>query len=195
MKNPPIYAIPYCPPRLGLPRREPRFGREGLDRAKLRLRNFKPEDLGALVEIDSLCFPAALAYNKEHLLGYLRHRFVTTFIAEYDRQIIGFVLVVHHKREEYVHLVTLDVMPHYQGLGVGKWLLGAVLQMATSVKVEKIQLEVAVTNRKAIDLYRTFGFRITRRLKKYYADNTNGLLMVLNFGAQSAHLECTSNEN
>lgn len=160
MNNPPINANSLCPTRLDS-RRDSRSRREGFDQDKLRLRNFKPNDLGALVEIDLLCFPAALAYTKEHLLGYLRHRSVTTFIAEYDQQIIGFVLLVHYKREKHIHLVTLDVIPQFQGLGVGKWLLGAVLQMAASVKVVKIQLEVAVTNQKAIDLYRTFGFRIT----------------------------------
>jgi len=57
--------------------------------------------------------------------------------------------------------------------------LGAVLQMAISVKAVRIRLEVAATNQKAIGLYRRFGFRIAGRLANYYADNTDGLFMIL----------------
>jgi len=195
LKNLPLNSTPHCPPRSGLSRREGRFGRSGFWWAKLRLRDFKPRDVATLAKIDSLCFPAALAYNKDQLLEYLRHRSATTFIAEYDWQIIGFALVIHQKREKHIHLVTLDVLPQYQGLGIGKWLLGAVLQLAASVKVARVQLEVAVTNREALGLYRKFRFRIARKMKRYYADNTDGFFMVLDFVAQSAHLECASNKN
>ena len=154
-----------------------------------------PGDLEVLVQIDSLCFPEVIAYNREHLLEYLRHRTARVFVVEYGRQVIGFALTVHDKKENQIHLITLDVIPQYQGLGVGKWLLDAVLQMAVCAKVVKIRLEVAVTNKKAIGLYRTFGFRITRTLKKYYADNTDGFLMVLWPRGPESTFGCASNEN
>jgi ribosomal protein S18 acetylase RimI-like enzyme len=68
-----------------------------------------------------------------------------------------------------VHL-TMAVHPGWQGKGVGKILLGELIDWAKrAAAVEKIELHVRSSNTAAMSLYKKFGFvevgRWTRRLK------------------------------
>jgi L-phenylalanine/L-methionine N-acetyltransferase len=65
-----------------------------------------------------------------------------------------------------VHL-TLAVHPGWQGQGVGRALLGRLIEWArTAPAVEKIELHVRASNEPAQALYRKMGFREIGRLQR-----------------------------
>ena len=59
------------------------------------------------------------------------------------------------------HIVRLTIVVHpgHEGQGIGKRLLGSLIEWARSApRVRKIELNVRATNTRAIGLYRSLGF-------------------------------------
>jgi ribosomal-protein-alanine N-acetyltransferase len=76
-------------------------------------------------------------------------------------------------------LANIAVTPEHRGRGHGAYLLSTVLDVARSRDVESIYLEVRVGNKRAIDLYRGFGFgEVGVRHQYYDAPKEDALLMV-----------------
>ncbi|HIK36380.1 MAG: ribosomal protein S18-alanine N-acetyltransferase [Geminocystis sp.] len=69
---------------------------------------------------------------------------------------------------EEAHITILAIHPDYQGRGLGSLLLKNLLEEAYNRGLERATLEVAQSNKKAINLYKKFGFKEAGRRKKYY---------------------------
>ena len=69
---------------------------------------------------------------------------------------------------EEAHITLLAVHPDYYRQGLGSLLLLALLQDAIARKLAWATLEVNVNNKKALNLYRKFGFEVVGTRKKYY---------------------------
>ncbi len=68
------------------------------------------------------------------------------------------------------HITTVAVDPAAQGRGIATGLLLALINRAHGLDVTALTLEVRVSNTKAQDLYRRFGFVPAGMRKSYYAD-------------------------
>ena len=147
------------------------------DLARLVLRDYQPRDLPELVDIDSRCFAKGIAYTEEEFQRFLKKRRSATCIAEFGTQIVGFAITVTNTKNKLMHLVTLDILPEWQGKGVGKWLLQQIMRRARRDNVERINLEVAEDNPKAIQFYRNQGFQTVKRLRSYYSEDCHALSM------------------
>jgi len=78
------------------------------------------------------------------------------------------------------HLVSIAVLREYRGRGIGSALLQETIDVLRSrYDVESVFLEVRVSNRPAISLYKKFGFQIVRRIPHYYRDGEDAYVMVL----------------
>jgi [ribosomal protein S18]-alanine N-acetyltransferase len=71
---------------------------------------------------------------------------------------------------EEAHITLLMIHPEYQGQGLGQLLLVALLEDAMRRKLERATLEVRVSNKAAISLYKKFGFQVAGRRKGYYQE-------------------------
>jgi RimJ/RimL family protein N-acetyltransferase len=84
--------------------------------------------------------------------------------------------VKYSKGKHRAH-VGLGMLPEYRGKGVGRALLEEALGWARSQRVRKLSLEVIASNKRAVALYRSFGFvqdGVNRRhfkIKGRYVDN------------------------
>jgi ribosomal-protein-alanine N-acetyltransferase len=65
-------------------------------------------------------------------------------------------------------LANLAVLKGYQGLGIGSGLLGLVLDRAAEEEVKELFLEVRSSNRRAMELYRSRGFKQVGTREDYY---------------------------
>ena len=66
------------------------------------------------------------------------------------------------------HITLLGIHPQYRHQGLGMLLLNSLLQEAKEKNLHHATLEVKVTNDKAIQLYKKFGFQIAGTRKNYY---------------------------
>jgi ribosomal-protein-alanine N-acetyltransferase len=150
---------------------------ESFDISGLNVRDFHPGDLEQLLNIDQLCFPRGIAYTKKDFQRLLEKKGSFTIVAEFNQQIVAFGITLTDTIEKQMHLVTLDVLPSLQGKRIGSLLMNHILNRACLDKLNRIDLEVAEDNPKAIRFYRGQGFQTVQRLKKYYANNRDALLM------------------
>jgi ribosomal-protein-alanine N-acetyltransferase len=76
------------------------------------------------------------------------------------------------------HISTIAVHPDWRGQGAGEQLLVGVLERALDLQAVKTTLEVRVTNTRAQNLYRKYGFEEVGRRRRYYRDNGEDALLM-----------------
>ncbi len=69
------------------------------------------------------------------------------------------------------HISTIAVHPEWQGRRLGELLLWNMTRHALHMRSRVLTLEVRVSNTRAQQLYRKYGFEIAGRRKGYYRDN------------------------
>jgi ribosomal-protein-alanine N-acetyltransferase len=84
-----------------------------------------------------------------------------------DTLLIGFIIgrVVLDEAE----ILEFSIDPSYQGYGYGKTLLKHLIMLLQEKKIGKIFLEVRHSNRRAMQLYHSIGFREISIRKDYYS--------------------------
>lgn len=98
-------------------------------------------------------------------------------IAELDGEHVGNCSVAslgNCQRYQHRCSVAIALYQKYCGLGIGKQMLGTVLEVAKGFGYEQAELEVVTTNAPAIHLYQSLGFEIYGELKHSmkYKDGT-----------------------
>lgn len=92
------------------------------------------------------------------------------FIYEENDEIVGFIIAdIFEDRAEIID-VAVDVM--YRNKKIGDKLIKYVVDLSKENGCESITLEVKVTNKPALKLYKNNGFEIVSIRKKYYSNGT-----------------------
>lgn len=92
------------------------------------------------------------------------------FVYEDDEEIVGFIIVdIFEDRSEIID-VAVDVM--YRNKKIGDKLVKHAIDLSKKSGCESITLEVKVTNKPALKLYKNNNFEIVSIRKKYYANGT-----------------------
>jgi len=76
------------------------------------------------------------------------------------------------------HLVSIAVDSQHRRRGIAKSLLVQSMPEIKKYKIHEYVLEVRVSNQTAINLYKSFNFRIHSIKKNYYRDGENAYYMV-----------------
>lgn len=116
-----------------------------------------PEEGAELTVEKEQAFITSFANNMQHLL----------LLAVIDGQIAGSVSVRQHERKKQAHVGDLGIaiLHQYWNMGIGRRLMTATMRWAEQHAVlEIIHLGVLVSNERAIQLYRNFGFQEYGRL-------------------------------
>jgi ribosomal-protein-alanine N-acetyltransferase len=135
----------------------------------LKLAPLRRADVGRCAEIEQLLFPgddpwSARAFHSELDAGHL-------YLGAYDGdgELVGYagLAVVGRPGDFESSVHTIGVHPDYQGQGLGKALLRALLDRADELSAP-VFLEVRTDNDRAITLYERHGFRRVGVRKRYY---------------------------
>jgi ribosomal-protein-alanine N-acetyltransferase len=77
------------------------------------------------------------------------------------------------------HVISIAVLPEYRKKGIGTALLNeAINRMKNNYGTEAVYLEVRVSNKDAISLYKKMGFEEVRIIKEYYRNGEDAYVMV-----------------
>jgi len=143
------------------------------------LREYQPSDLEKMCEADRLCFDPRVAYSRGEMSAFLSASGALAIVAEISRHgIAGFVIA--HRRGERAHIITLDVLPRWRRLGLGRRLMRSCEAKLRNAGVSTIRLETAAGNTAAQSLYRGLGYTCVRRLRGYYVTGEDAWLMEKN---------------
>jgi [ribosomal protein S18]-alanine N-acetyltransferase len=140
------------------------------------IRDFMPEDFETLWQMDQECFPPGIAYSRQELKSYIRHRGSFTLVADDPEQgkIQGF-LVAHSGATG--HVVTIDVIASARRSGVGSLLLQAAEAKLQSAGSRAVGLETAVDNLAALSFYKRHGYNVIRTSPRYYSNGVDALVL------------------
>lgn len=78
------------------------------------------------------------------------------------------------------HITNIAISAELRGLGYGRKLTQALIQYAANLMVRYITLEVRRSNSKAQRLYQSLGFTAVGYRKRYYEDNAEDALLMVN---------------
>ena len=109
-------------------------------------------------------------------LGELSHPFVWARVAEHQGRLAGYSVALLGGGSG--HLGNLAVVTESRRRGIATLLLLDLLDEARERAVERIGLEVRVSNFAAQDLYRAHGFRLVGVRKSYYRDTGEDALLM-----------------
>lgn len=140
----------------------------------------RPEHLDEVVAIEKDLF--SLPWSRASFLCEISDAKRTySVVGIEDGQVVCYAVAWFVADE--IHIGNIAVRRSDQGRGVGKRLLSHILKEAKKRDVKLATLEVRVSNVRAINLYRKFGFEGVAFRKGYYTDNGEDALVMI------AHLE------
>jgi ribosomal-protein-alanine N-acetyltransferase len=123
------------------------------------------------------------AYDRNLFAEYQRTFGELFLVAEAAGKVRGYAVAA--LRGGRAELVSIAVDPKARGKGVASTLLKSTLRRVRLRRAGKISLMVRAANHGAAALYERFGFHKVRRVRDYYEDGEDGLLMFLRFPQSS----------
>ncbi len=143
----------------------------------MRVREAKPSDLPAMMEIERVSFahpwPAPLVAH------YFERPEAVVLVAE-NPAVVGFLIAVYKGwPRRVVHVHDLAVDPTHRNQGVGTALLHELVTQARTRGAQAVRLEVRVSNIQARRFYEHRGFHLLRVVPHYYEDGEDALHMEL----------------
>jgi len=143
------------------------------------IRRDMPEVL--CTETSSFEFP----WSEDDFIRCLRQRNCIGMVAEYDGQVIGFMIYELHKTR--LHILNFAVHDDFRRSGVGRQMINKLVGKLSPQRRTRILLEVRETNLAAQLFFRNAGFRATTVLRDFYDDTTeDAYLMSYEFGSKVA---------
>ena len=139
-----------------------------------RVRGLQAADVPAIVPIENQVFSDP--WPASFFLGELSHPFVWARVAEQNGRLVGYSVAL--LGGGVGHLGNLAVIPEARRRGIATVLLKDLLAQATERGVDRIGLEVRVSNFAAQDLYRTHGFGMAGIRRNYYRDTGEDALIM-----------------
>jgi len=142
-------------------------------------------DLLAVARIDAASFDRTGARSVATAEAQLREELARPWArvrvarAIDDGRIAGY-LVAWHVADE-LHVIHVATDPGERRRGVGRALLGELVEFGRAEDVAHVLLEVRRSNDAAIRLYREAGFRAVHVRRGYYPDHEDAIEMTLSF--------------
>lgn len=134
----------------------------------ITFRKMTVEDLDDVLEVEVNSF--ATPWSRDAFFNELtKNQFAHYLVAEVDQKVVGYCGVWIIVDE--AHITNIALLPDYRGLRLGEALLGRIIELARELGTLRITLEVRVSNVRAQNLYRKFGFEDGALRKQYYTDN------------------------
>ena len=134
----------------------------------ITFRKMTVEDLDDVLEVEVNSF--ATPWSKDAFFNELtKNQFAHYLVAEVDQKVVGYCGVWIIVDE--AHITNIALLPAFRGLKLGEALLGRIIELARELGALRITLEVRVSNERAQNLYRKFGFEDGAVRKQYYTDN------------------------
>ena len=149
-----------------------------------KTRLFEEKDLAAVVHINLTCLPEN--YNDFFFLDVYRHFPRTFFVATVDEKVVGYIMcrietgfseTKSFRITKKGHVISTAVLPEHRRKGIARALLSEALKNISEYGIRECYLEVRVSNKPAIELYRGFGFTPSRTIEGYYRDGEDAYLM------------------
>lgn len=132
------------------------------------LRDMTPADLDAVLAIEQSVH--AQPWTRGMFSDALANGYPCK-VYEQEDEMLGYVVLMPAVDE--MHLLDISIAAKHQRRGLGRSLLDEALQLARTLRMRRMLLEVRPSNEPAIALYRAAGFSEIGRRRGYYPAKDN----------------------
>ncbi|MFT9600963.1 ribosomal protein S18-alanine N-acetyltransferase [Mesobacillus sp.] len=141
----------------------------------ITFRHMTVDDLDEVMEVEVNSF--TIPWSREAFFNELtKNQFAQYLIVEVDQKVVGYCGVWIIVDE--AHITNIALLPEYRGLKLGEALMAKVMELAREIGAIRMTLEVRVSNMRAQNLYRKFGFEEGAIRKQYYTDNMEDAIVM-----------------
>lgn len=148
----------------------------------MRIRPAITKDLTQLCNLEEALFTKE-NYPLSYGSFYYHIKNSLLYVVEEQSQIIAYTLTLIKRKKAKIY--SFGVSTHFRGKGIASLLLEEILKELQELGFKAVVLEVRSDNIYAINLYKKFGFVITKRLPSFYLDNCDAYLMEYNFASET----------
>ncbi|MGQ9542629.1 MAG: ribosomal protein S18-alanine N-acetyltransferase [Candidatus Bathyarchaeia archaeon] len=147
-------------------------------------RRFSTKDLERVIEINRTCLPEN--YSAHFFLDVYANCPDAFMVAEVESDIVGYVMcrmesgfsdLGGFRLVRKGHIVSIAVKPNFRRRGIATALMSSAISALTAHGASEAFVEVRVTNDPAISLYQKLGFRVVKRIPRYYLDGVDAYVM------------------
>jgi ribosomal-protein-alanine N-acetyltransferase len=143
--------------------------------APLVIDRMRAEDLDQVLGIERASF--GMPWSRGAFLYEMQqNRVARCWVMREGRDVIGYICLWEIADE--LHVTNVAVHPARRRQGIARTLLGGVIQDGRARKLRLVVLEVRPSNRDALTLYESFGFRVVGRRRGYYYDTGEDALIM-----------------
>lgn len=149
--------------------------KDGLFEPQVRVRPMKYEDLEAVMGIEVVSFPTPWTFNS--FVTELRdNEYARYHCLEVAGQVVGYMGLWYILDEG--HITNVAIAPEQRGQHLGEYLMKTVMTKMAEEGMERVTLEVRISNAPARNLYERLGFKAAGVRKGYYADTQEDALIM-----------------
>lgn len=136
------------------------------------------KDIDEVLQLERLCFH--VPWSREAFrMEIEKNQCAKYYIVRDNNHLIGYGgmwLIL-----DEAHITNIAVHPDHRRQGVGRLIMETLMKEAAGLNMERMTLEVRVSNKAAIALYKSLGFEEGGIRKKYYSNNLEDALIMWNF--------------
>ncbi len=141
----------------------------------LSLERMAAADLDEVIVIERLSF--TLPWSRGAFLYEIEQNQVARcWVLRQQRRLVGYVCLWEIADE--VHITNVAVHPECRRQGLGRMMIGWILDDARRRDLRLVILEVRPSNTEARALYESFGFQVVGRRRGYYYDTGEDALVM-----------------
>jgi len=152
-----------------------------MNMALMEIKKVSLKDLRQIVNLEQRVFKKN-AFSKDLMRNLLENSalFLKLESGKVKKKIIGFIIVIRDQKDR-ANIINFLIKPEFQNKGYGSYLLQKTIdEIKKSKDIQKIVLNVQISNSIAIKLYEKFKFKKNPEiLKNYYQSGESAFLMEL----------------
>jgi len=143
--------------------------------SRFLVRPMREDDLDLIMFIEKASFPTPWA-RQAFISELTQNDYARYFCLELEGKVIGYMGLWYILEEG--HITNIAIHPFYRGQGWGEYLMREVIGRMRDQGMERMTLEVRVSNQPARTLYERMGFSAAGVRKGYYSDNQEDALIM-----------------
>ena len=144
----------------------------------ITLRPGRPADAGRIAAMSRDLIETGLGWSwgPDRVARSIANKDTATLLACERDRVVAFAIM--YFGDEHAHLNLLAVRPSHQRLGIGKHMVGWLMESAYAAGIATIHLELRAANTAARSFYRSLGFTESAYIPGYYRGREMALRMV-----------------
>jgi len=140
---------------------------------EVAIRRVSVSDLETIADMEREIFG-----ESSYPINYLAELYLNAdyfMVATAGDWIVGYIIGRLERR--VAHILSIAVREGYRRRGIGSMLLKSFIEYAIRRGALRVYLEVSDRNEAAINFYLKHGFRVVDRIRRYYPDGSDALVM------------------